>query len=93
MTCFITEEILKHHIKNYFQISGKQTIQMPRNGEYFKLKIFERKTKSPSMICAYFENILVSKDNRKQNPNESYTNKYPKNVACSYGYKLICVDD
>ena len=61
--------------------------------KYFKLKIFERKTKSPFMICADFENILVSKDNRKQNPNESYTNKYPKNVACSYGYKLICVDD
>ena len=32
-------------------------------------------------------------DNGKQNPDESYTNKYQKHVACSYGCKLICVDD
>ena len=34
--------------------------------------------------------ILVPEDNRKQNPEEFYMNKYQK---CSYGYKLICVDD
>ena len=32
-------------------------------------------------------------DNGKQKSNESYTNKYQKNVACSYDYKLIYVDD
>ena len=40
------------------------------------------------MIYEDFENILVSKDNTKQNPNESYTNNFQKHVACSYGYKL-----
>ena len=45
------------------------------------------------MIYADFESILVPEDKRKQNPNESYTNKYQKHVACSYGYKLVCVDD
>ena len=37
----------------------------------------------------------MPEDNRKQNPNESYTNKYLKHVASlvSYGYKLVCVDD
>ena len=29
----------------------------------------------------------------KQNPKESYTNKYKKHVAYIYGYKLVCVDD
>ena len=28
-----------------------------------------------------------------QNPEESYTNKYQTHVACSYGYKLVCVND
>ena len=28
-----------------------------------------------------------------KNPNESYTNKYQKHVACSYDHKLVCVDD
>ena len=35
----------------------------------------------------------MPEDTAKQRPNESYTNKYQKNVACSYGYKLVCVDD
>ena len=29
----------------------------------------------------------------KQNPEEPYTIKYQKHVACSYGYELVCVDD
>ena len=45
------------------------------------------------MIYADFESILVSEKNVKQNPKECYTNKYQKHFACSYGYKLVCVDD
>ena len=45
------------------------------------------------MIYADFESILVPEDKGKQNPNETFTNKYQKHVACSYGYKLVCVDD
>ena len=45
------------------------------------------------MIYADFESILVPEYNRKQNPEESYTNKYQKHVVCSYGYKLVCADD
>ena len=45
------------------------------------------------MIYAGFESMLVPEDNGMQNPDESYTNKYQKYVACSYGYKLVCVDD
>ena len=51
------------------------------------------KIKSPLMIYADFESILEPEDNRKQNPEESYTNKYQKHIACKYGYKLVCVDD
>ena len=40
-----------------------------------------------------FESILVPADNGKQNSEESYTNKYHKCIACSYGYKLVCADD
>ena len=83
---FITEEILKRHIKDCFKINGKQTIK----GEYIKFKNFERKIKSPFII--YLDNGILE-DNGKQNPNESYTNRYQKHVACSYGYKLVCVDD
>ena len=45
------------------------------------------------MFYKDFESILVLEDNRKQNLNESYTNKYQKHVVCSYGYKIVCVVD
>ena len=35
----------------------------------------------------------MPEDHGKQNPYQSYTNKYQKHVACSCRYKLICVDD
>ena len=49
---------------------------MAKNGEYVKLKKCESKTKSQFMIYADFESILVPEDNGKQNPNETYINKY-----------------
>ena len=62
-------------------------------GEYIKFTNFERKIKSPFMIYADFESVLVPEDNGKQNPNKSYTSKYQKHISCSYGYKLVYVDD
>ena len=43
------------------------------------------------MIYSDFESILVPEDNLIQNPEESFTSKYQKYVACSYGYKLACI--
>ena len=60
---FITEEILKRHIKDCFKINGKQRIIMSKKGEYVKFKNFDRKIKSPFMIYADFESILVPEDN------------------------------
>ena len=45
------------------------------------------------MIYADFESVLMPEDNGKQNRNESYTNKYQKHVAFSFGYRLACVND
>ena len=56
---FITEEILKRHIKDCFKSNGKQRIIMPKKCEYVKFKNFERKIKSPFMIYVGFEFILV----------------------------------
>ena len=66
---------------------------MPAKGEYDRFRNYETKIKKPFMIYGDFESILVPEDNGKQNPNRFYVNKYPKHVACIYGYKLVCVDD
>ena len=93
MQAFSSEEILKSHIKYCFKINGKQTIKMSKNGKYIKFKNLEGKIKSPFKIYAEFESILVPEHNGKQNPNESQTKKYQKHVGCSYGYKLVHVND
>ena len=49
---------------------------MPKEAEYVKFKNFKRKIKPSFLIHANFESILVPEDNGKQNPNDSYTNKY-----------------
>ena len=94
LQAFKTVEKLKCHIKDCLKINGKQTIKMSKKCEYITFKNFGRKIKSPFMIYADYESILLVGDNDKQNPNESYTNKHQKHGACSYGYKLmIRVDD
>ena len=64
-----------------------------RRVNVLNLKTMKKEIKSPFMIYADFESILVPDDNEKQNSTESYTNKYKKHVACSYGDKFICADD
>ena len=93
LQAFSTKEILKFHINDCFKINSKQMIKMPKKGEYVRFKNYERKIKSLFMIYADFDSILVPEVNGKQNRDESYTNKYQKNVASSYDYKLLCVDD
>ena len=61
--------------------------------KHFCRYCYDRKIKPPFIIYADFYSILVPEDNGKQNLAESYTNKYQKYVACSYGDKLVCADD
>ena len=85
LQAFITEEILKLHVKDCFKINSKQRIKFPKISEHVKFKNFKRKIKLPFIIYAGFENILVPKDNGKQITEDTYANKYQKHVACSYG--------
>ena len=78
LQAFRTEKILKRRVKDCFKINGKQMIKRPKNVEHIRFKNYERKIKSPFMIYADFESILIPEDNGKQNPEESYTNKYQK---------------
>ena len=66
---------------------------IPKKGKYVKFTNYERKIKPLFIIYADFESVLVPEDNGKQHPEEPYTNKYQKHIACSYGYKLVCIGD
>ena len=86
---FNTEEILKDPTQDCIKVHDEQIL---KTGEYVKLKKISKK-KELFMIYTDFESILVPEDNGKQNPNEFYTNKYQKPLACSNGYKLVCADN
>ena len=62
--------LLKRHIKDRFNSNRKQTIMIPKKDEYIKFRNFERKIKSPFMVYADFEIILVPEDNGKENLNK-----------------------
>ena len=84
LQAFSSEEILKRDNKDCFKVNGKQRIVMSKKDEYIKVNNYERKIKSTAIIHADFESILVPEDNGKQNPEESYTNKHQKHIACMY---------
>ena len=93
LQAFSTEEILKCCIKDCFKINCKQKIIMPKKGEFVKFKNYERKTRLLCKTYADFESILLPEDNGKQNSKESNMNNCQKHIACSFGCKLLCVDD
>ena len=93
LQAFSATEIVKSHVNDCSKINGKQMIMMPSKCVHIRLKNFAWKIKSPFMIYADFGNILVPENNGKQNPDESYTNKYQKPIACNNRYKLVGVDD
>ena len=66
---------------------------IPKKGEFVKFKYYERKIKLLFIIYVDFGSIVVPENSGKQNPEESYTNKYQKHITCSYRFKLVCVDD
>ena len=57
------------------------------------MSMLNSKTLRKNYSDSDFEITLAPEDNERENPNESYTNKYQKHNACIYGYKLVYVDD
>ena len=48
-------------MKDLFKVNYKQRIVIPKKGEYFKFKNYEKKINSPFMIYTDFESILSHK--------------------------------
>ena len=54
LQAFREAEKLKCHIKDCFNVNGKQTIEISKKDEYIKVKNLRRKIKSPFMIYVDF---------------------------------------
>ena len=64
---------------------------MPKDGAYVNVQNIKRLTKALLIIDANFEYVLIpSPDNINFGPN---TKKHQNHIVCSYGYKLLSVDE
>ena len=68
--------MLQCHIKDGLKLNGKQTIKIPKMGEYITFRNFERKKNSPFMIYADFESVLVPEGNESK----IWMNLLPTNI-------------
>ena len=99
LQCFYSKESLAKHRVNCIAINGVQAIQLPpkytdKNGvERSPCVYFKNYTKGlPVPFCTYadFECITEKVSTCQPSDNKSYTEKYQKHTACSFGYKVVC---
>ena len=81
MQLFTTTKLLERYVNDCFQINGKKIFKMAKKDETVKFKIYIRKIKSPFIIYADSESILVPENNGNQNSDQSYMNKYQNHLG------------
>ena len=97
--CFYSEDVLGQHRTNCIEINGVQAVEMPKpyidkNGHkrapcvYFRNH--HRQLPVPFEIIADFECNTEKVSSCQQTESKSYTEKYQKHTACSFGYKVVC---
>ena len=91
LQCFSSSKVLSCHTKNCLEINQTKSGLIPEESAYINFQNFKRLTEAPVIIRGNFECVLIlSTDNIGFVPNNK---KYQVHMVCSYGYKLICVDE
>ena len=99
LQCFYSNESLAKHKDKCIVINGVQAIELPekyidKNGvERTPCIYFQNYHKSlpvPFAIYADFESIVEKISSCQPSNEKSYTEKYQKHTACSFGYKVVC---
>ena len=99
LQCFFSNVSLAKHRVNCIAINGVQAIKLPekyidKNGvERTPSVYFKNHHKSlpvPFCIDADFECITKKISGCQPSNSKSYTHKYQKHTACSFGYKVVC---
>ena len=99
LQCFYSKESLAKHRVYCLAINGVQAIKMPekykdKNGVWRSPCVyFKNHHKSlpvPFSIYADFECNTEKISSCQPSDKKSYTEKYQKHTACSFGYKVVC---
>ena len=90
--CFSSEEGLIEHKEDCLIINGKQSVKLEKGFNSFKN--YFKQIPFPFKIYPGFECILKKVDSDIEcSSNSSYTRKYEEHIPCSFGYKVVCVDN
>ena len=90
--CFSSEEVLIKHKEDCLIINGKQNAKLKKG--FISFKNYLKQIPVPFEIYVDFECILKKVDSDIEcSLNSSYTRKYQEHVPCSFGFKVVCVDN
>ena len=94
LQCFSSERVLANHVNNCLTINGKQTINMPKQGEnILKFNNFDKQLPVPFVIYADFKAITKKVQGCEQSEEMKkrlYTEAYRTHENCGCGYKVVC---
>ena len=99
MQCFYSNESLAKHKVNCKAINGVQAVKLPekyidKNGVWrtpcVYFKNHHKSLPVPFCIVADFECITEKISGCQPSDRKSFTHKYQKHTACSFGYKVVC---
>ena len=79
------------HKENCIIINGKHTLKLKSGSIEFK-NHFKQLAVS-FKIYADFESLLKGVEISDKNNNTSCTEKYQKQIPCSFAYKVVCIDN
>ena len=72
-------------------INGGQNVELEKG--FIEFKNFNGQIPVPFKIYANLECLFKNVDSGINNDCFSYTSKYQDHVPCSFGCKIVCVDD
>ena len=87
LQCFSSTNVLTEHKKICLSINGAQSVRLEKGTIEFKS--YFKQIAVPFKIYANFECNLKSVESFEG----SYSKKYQDHIPCSFGYKLVCVND
>ena len=91
LQCFSSGNVLQEHKETYLKIKCKQSGKL--RSDLIKFKTYFKQLIVAFKIYADFESLLKGIQSNDRNNGTSYTEKYQKNIPCSFSYQVISVDD
>ena len=87
LQCFSSKNVLTEHKEVCLSINGAQSVRLEKRKIEFKN--YFKQVPVPFKIYVDFECNLNSVESYES----SYSKKYQDHIACSFAYKLVCVDE